>query len=118
MKKPSTVMTSDLTAYLQFLKERYHLYHASNVFFRDLHFGAMAFLESHNVRLSYSDSEEATRDVIGALESQGILKNIDSRSWLLDYPEYRKASKKAAPAVKPAAKSSPTKATSAATPVG
>jgi hypothetical protein len=100
MHKSSTIVTRDLKTFLAFMKQRYQLYHASNVFFRDFHFGVMTYLESHGVRLTYTATEEIAREVIRALESQGILRKLDDRSWLLSYPEYRKESKKAEAAPK------------------
>ena len=115
MNKDSKIITNDLKTFLAFMKERYHLYHASNVFFRDFHFGVMAYLESHRIRLSYSRTEEMTREVMRALEEQAVLRKIDDRSWLLNYPEYKKeATKKAEPQAKPAAPSSPSPSAAAA----
>lgn len=107
MHKHATSITNDLPMFLAFLKAKYHVYHASNVFFRDLHFGVIAFLEGKKIRMTYSSSEDLTREVIRALEASSILRKIDDRSWLLEYPEYRKESKKAAPAEKPAAPAKP-----------
>ena len=110
MNKFTPIITSDLKQFLAFMKERYHLYHASNAFFRDFHFGVMTFLEADRVRLSYTATEDIAREVISALESQAILSKIDDRSWLLNYPEYRKEPKKAEPAAKPAAQPKPSPA--------
>lgn len=113
MHKHATTITNNLPMFLASLKAKYHLYHASNVFFRDLHFGVIAFLESRKVRLTYSSSEDLTREVIRALEASGILRKIDDRSWLLEYPEYRKESTKPAPAEKPSAQPKPAATVSA-----
>jgi len=113
MHKHATTITNNLPMFLASLKAKYHLYHASNVFFRDLHFGVIAFLESRKILLTYSSSEELTREVIRALESSGILRKIDDRTWLLEYPEYKKESTKPAPAEKPAAPAKPAAATPA-----
>jgi len=107
MHKYSTIITNNLPMFLASLKAKYQLYHASNVFFRDLHFGVIAFLESKKIRLTYSSSEDLTREVIRALEASGILRKIDDRSWLLEYPEYRKESTKPVPAEKAAAPAKP-----------
>ena len=42
------LFTEQQKEFLEFLKTRYNLFHASNVFFRDLHYGVMTFLELHN----------------------------------------------------------------------
>ena len=98
-----TLFTSKQADFLKFLKVKYHLYHLSNVFFRDLHFGVMSYLEWKNKPLSYPEAEELTRKLIGKLESDGVLKNVDRQAFLLKYPDFKKpAVKPAAPAAKPA----------------
>ena len=113
MNKHTTLITADVKTFLAFMKERYHFYHASNVFFRDFHFGVITYLESHRVRLTYTATEDITREVIGVLESQGILSAVDSRSWLLNYPEDRKEPKQK-PEPAPKAAPQPTSTTPAA----
>ena len=88
--------------FLSFLKTRYMLYHSSNVFFRDLHYGVMSFLELHERKHSYSESEELTTKVIASLEAQGILLNVAHQTYVLDYPDFKKPPVKTATAVKPA----------------
>ncbi|MEX2116881.1 MAG: hypothetical protein WEB37_08335 [Bacteroidota bacterium] len=88
--------------FFSFLKTKYTLFHLSNIFFRDLHFGVMSYLEWKNKPLSYPEAEELTRKLIGKLESDGILKNVDRRAFLLNYPDFKKpAVKPASPAAKP-----------------
>ena len=92
--------------FLTFLKGRFNLFHQSNVFFRDIHYGVMAYLEMNNLRSSYTKSEELTRNIVGGLEKKGILLTIDRQTFVLLYPEFRKpVVKKPAPApsAKPAA---------------
>ena len=72
-----------------FLKSKFRLYHLSNVFFRDLHYGVWEFLEHHGVTLNYGQSEDIAREVIIMLEKKDILKNIDDRTWLLNYPRFK-----------------------------
>jgi hypothetical protein len=100
--------------FLSFLRSRYNVFHESNVFFRDLHYGVMAFLELNKLPNGYLPSEELTRQVIGKYEEAKILLPIDSRTWMVNYPAFRKAPLKpvaaprpAAPAAKPAAAPGP-----------
>lgn len=83
--------------FLEFLKTRYYLYHASNVFFRDLHYGVMTFLDLHHEKHTYSESEKLTERVIASLVEQGILLKVANQAYLLNYPAFKK------PPVKPAA---------------
>ena len=87
--------------FLKFLKAKYHLYHLSNVFFRDIHYGVMAYLELNKIKFKYLEAEELTGKVIESLEEANILKKIDKLTWVLNYPEFKK------PAVKPVAPAKP-----------
>jgi hypothetical protein len=88
--------------FLQFLRSRFHLYHASNVFFRDLHYGVMTYLEQQKLAQNYVTAEEITREVIAHFEKSGILKPLNERTWVLILEEFRAVSEKpAAPASKP-----------------
>ncbi len=96
--------------FLDFLKSRYSLFHLSNIFFRDVHYGVMAFLEMNGLPRAYIPAEELAREVIAAYEQEGLLTRIDERSWMLNYPPFRKPPTKppAAPAkVPPTAQKSP-----------
>jgi hypothetical protein len=96
------LITAHDREFLQFMKARYHLYHASNVFFRDIHYGVMSFLEMRNQNAGYTATEAITRDVIAHLEQTGILRPIDDRTWMVVHEEFRPTPKKAAPPSKPA----------------
>lgn len=89
--------------FLQFLRSRYHLFHASNVFFRDLHYGVMTYLEQQKMAQNYITAEDITREVIAHYETAGILKPLNERTWVLILEEFRAVSSKpAAPAPKQA----------------
>lgn len=94
--------------FLTFLKSRLNLFHQSNVFFRDIHYGVMAYLEMNNLRTSYTKAEELTRDIMGGLEKKGILLPIDRQTFVLMYPDFKK------PAVKKPAPAAPAKPVAAA----
>ncbi|HTY58600.1 MAG TPA: hypothetical protein VMF59_07260 [Bacteroidota bacterium] len=91
------------TEVLAFLKTRFPLYHRSNVFFRDIQYGIMLFLERNGIRAGYPESESIAHQFVAALVRDGILVAIDGQSWALNYPEYRTPVTKAPPAAKPAA---------------
>jgi hypothetical protein len=75
--------------FLKYLKARIPLYHLSNVFFRDLHYAVMNYLMAYRRKLKYYDAEEVARGVIEGFEKAGILKKVDSQTWLLVYPEFQ-----------------------------
>jgi hypothetical protein len=87
--------------FLGFLKTRYSLFHLSNLFFRDLHYGVMAFLEMNKLPHAYSKSEDLARQVIEGYEKTGLLIRIDDRSWMLNYLPFKKAPTKPTAPAKP-----------------
>ena len=89
MEKKYINLLSNQDELFTFLKLKFKLYHLSNVFFRDLHYGVWEFLEHHGVTLHYGQSEDITREVVIMLEKKYILKKIDDRTWLLNYPQFK-----------------------------
>jgi hypothetical protein len=64
------------------------MYHLSNVFFRDLHYGVMDFLKKKNVRTNYTEAEGVTRDITVEFEKRNILKKLDNQTWMLNYADF------------------------------
>lgn len=91
--------------FLSFLKGKFNLFHQSNVFFRDIHYGVMAYLEMKNLKTPYARAERLTREIVAALQQKGIFRAIDHQTFTLIYPEFKKPAVKASPAApaKPAA---------------
>ena len=74
--------------FLKFMKEKYFVLHRSNIFFRDLQYGVIAYLADHGKKISYREAEELARDVAERLGREGILRRIDHQSFLLNYPDF------------------------------
>ena len=87
--------------FLRFRKSRTELYHQSNVFFRDFHYGIMAYGEAKRKKLSYGRAEELAKELVSTLEQSGILLTMKPGSWMLNYPEFRQSSLKNEAASKP-----------------
>ncbi len=98
-----TFLIENQKDFLSFLKTKYTLFHLSNVFFRDMHYGVMSYLEWKDKPLQYSQAEELTKEWIRKLESDGILKNVDRQAFTLLYPDFKKPPVKQTAPVKPAA---------------
>ncbi|MBI5464449.1 MAG: hypothetical protein HY966_05805 [Ignavibacteriales bacterium] len=77
------------TDFLEFLRSRFKVFHLSNVFFRDLHYGVMQYLASKKKSVGYTVAEAVTQDVIVLMERKAILKKLDERTWLVDYPAFK-----------------------------
>jgi hypothetical protein len=88
--------------FLSFLKTRFNVFHESNVFFRDLHYGVMAFLQMNGLANRYSPSEELTKQVVVAYEGMNVLIRIEERAWMVNYPLFKKAPVKAVAPARPA----------------
>ena len=86
--KEADAIISRQAEFLKYLKSKFTLIHMSNFFFRDFHYGVMAYLEEHGMKMKYQDAEKVAHEVAAKLESGGIFKRIDHQSWLLMYPEF------------------------------
>ncbi len=102
MNKHTSLILNNRTEFLYFLRSKFHLYHKSNLFFRDLHYGVLGFLEKYDARLGYKDAERIVNDVAHAMVAQNIFKPVDARTWMLDYAEFQKPSVKTPAPAKPA----------------
>ena len=107
------LFTEKQKEFLDFLRTRYSLFHQSNLFFRDLHYGVMAFLQMNGLPNAYTPSEALAHRVIVAYENAGIFLRMDDRSWMLNYLPFKKAVTKVpapAAATTPGPKPAPPKA--------
>lgn len=104
MKATPQFFTDKQTEFLGFLKSKFSLFHESNVFFRDLHYGVMAFLQMNRLSNTYSGSEQLTWEVVRTYENSKVFIPVGERTWMLNYPAFRKPTMKVAPPSKPVAK--------------
>jgi|ERR1041385_6803296 hypothetical protein len=88
MTKEADLILNNQTEFLKYLKKKFTLIHMSNIFFRDFHYGLMAYLEERGKKMKYLNAEKIAREVADGLEKNGIFKKIDHQSWLLNYPEF------------------------------
>ena len=99
MPNSSSKLIENKEELLCYLKSRAHVYHLSNVFFRDFHYAILSFAESKGQKISYGDAEKLATAFIAALEKSRVLKPVKPGSWMLNYPEFKKISvRPAAPA--------------------
>ena len=96
------ILQNDLEV-LRFLKARYPVYHASNIFLRDVQYGLAAFLSPRGILLRSAGLEELARTFLTQMERKGILRQIDEQTWAVTYEEFKTPVTKPAPAAKPAA---------------
>jgi hypothetical protein len=108
MKPPASDISS--AELLLFLREKFPVIHNSNIFFRDLYYGVMAYMETRGRRLSHAAADGMAKEIAARLVSEGILTPIDHQSWRLNYPQFalpRQAPAPAPAAAKPAAAAPP-----------
>ena len=90
------ILIKDTTGFLTFLKSRSHIYHCSNVFFRDFQYGIMTYAQEIGMKISYAAAEELARELIDRLTEIGILRAVKPGSWMLNYESFRKPAAKSA----------------------
>jgi hypothetical protein len=99
--KEMQYIVNDHLEVLKYLKSRFPLFDASNVFFRDIQYGVQGMLEGRGVRVSYAEAERIAKALIEKLEKEKILAPIDHQTWVLRYPEFRKPVVKSASPARP-----------------
>ncbi|MGA9117111.1 MAG: hypothetical protein WB626_10080 [Bacteroidota bacterium] len=75
---------------LDFLKQRYPLYHLSNIFLRDVQFGIRIWARERGAGLDYGASEQLALAFLGRLEQRGIALRLDDQTWVLRHEPFRK----------------------------
>jgi hypothetical protein len=88
---------------LDFLKEKYPVYHFSNIFFRDVHYGIRAYLKERKINVSYRQGEEIASAFLEKLERERIATKLDLQTWAVRYEKFKTPVTKA-PAAVPGAK--------------
>lgn len=105
-------LKQNVDLFLNFMKERYPVYHRSNIFLRDIEYGIKNFFEKKDVKLTYGQIEEISTGLILHLEQISVLDRLDNNTWILNYKpeepasavtEQSVASAAPAPATAPAA---------------
>ena len=83
------IITNHKTEFLHFLKAKFSLFDNSNIFFRDFHFGLVAYLQNvKSKKLHYTQTEQLAHQLVGEFEKLGIFSKVDHQSWRLNYPEF------------------------------
>jgi len=88
-KKKIELLLSDQVKLLSFLRTKYKLYHLSNVFLPDLQYGVWEYLKKEGISLTSEQSEEAARFAIAFLQKEDVLRRLDGRTWMLNFPLFK-----------------------------
>ena len=81
-------LKTDQAIFLNFLKAKFPLFHNSNFFFRDFHYGIKRYLEKKGIFVSYQKSELIAKELSMYFESQGIFIRTNDLGWTVNYPEF------------------------------
>lgn len=81
-------LKNDQTIFLNFLKAKFPMFHNSNFFFRDFHYGIKKFFEKKGIIISYEKSEALAKELAMYFESQGIFIRTNSLGWKINYPDF------------------------------
>jgi hypothetical protein len=81
-------LKSEQQIFLNYLKAKFPIFHNSNFFFRDLHFGIRSYFEKKGIDLSYSISEQIAMKFSQHLEAQNFFIKVSDKTWKVDFPEF------------------------------
>jgi len=81
-------LKNDQTIFLNFLKAKYPLFHNSNFFFRDFHYGIKRYFEKKGTFISYEKAQILANELSMYFESQGIFIRTNDLGWKINYPEF------------------------------
>ena len=79
---------TDYVVFLNFLKAIFPIFHNSNFFFRDFHYGVRKYFEKKGIKLNYTDSETIAKELSQYFENEGIFVKIDGHAWKVNYKEF------------------------------
>lgn len=88
MTQNAQIITNSPIEFLNFMREKVPLFHMSNVFYRDLMYGVIDYLDKRNISLTFSQAEAVTLEVIGNFEKKNLLRKVNPQGWVLNYPEF------------------------------
>ncbi|MBZ0200084.1 MAG: hypothetical protein K8H86_09465 [Ignavibacteriaceae bacterium] len=74
--------------FLKYLKVKFPLFHNSNFFFRDFHYGVKYFLDDKLLPTNYQEAEECAKDFSKTLEEQGIFVKVNDLGWRVNYTDF------------------------------
>jgi len=79
---------NDYQVFLNYLKAKFPLFHNSNFFFRDFHYGIKRYLEKKGILVSYEKAERIAKELSMYFESQGIFIRTNDLGWKINFPEF------------------------------
>ena len=87
-EKNLELLKKEYPIFLNYLKAKFPVFHNSNFFFRDLHYGVKTYLEKKGVPVSYSEAEEIAEKFAEFLKEKEVFIWVNEKSWKINYPEF------------------------------
>jgi len=83
------LMTQNTSAFLEFFRSKFPIFHLSNVFYLDIKYALNSYLLSNRIKLGEMELDTLTETLISKMVSEGVLKEVSGNTWTLIYPEFR-----------------------------
>ncbi len=93
--KEVQVLQDNWEEFLNFMKQRYPLYHLSNVFVRDIEYAIMDYFLNKGRKISFAEAEYLAQKFSEFMVQKGVfkpVKNEYNKVWTLNYPQFKKPS--------------------------
>ncbi|CUT00141.1 hypothetical protein JGI23_00794 [Candidatus Chrysopegis kryptomonas] len=93
--KEVKILQDNWEEFLNFMKQRYPLYHLSNVFVRDIEYAIIDYFLNKGRKISFSEAEYLAQKFSEFMVEKGIFKTVKNeynRVWTLNYPAFKKQS--------------------------
>jgi hypothetical protein len=78
-------LISNQEIFFEFLREKYPVFFNSNIFLRDIQYGIISYFERKDIIISYPLAEELAMKFTAKMESDDILKRLDTTTWLVKF---------------------------------
>jgi len=83
------LVKSNKTAFLQYFRSKFPVFHLSNIFYLDIKYTLKSYLLINHFKLSDMELEPLAETLINEMVSDGVFKPVLSGTWTLNYPEFR-----------------------------
>ena len=73
---------------LNYLKAKFPVFHNSNFFFRDFHYGIRSFLEKKEIKASYQMAEKLAEEMAKYYEDKNLFVRMNHQAWKVNKTEF------------------------------
>lgn len=71
--------------FFNFMKEKYPIFHNSNIFFRDILYAIKNYFERKNNFLTYAQCEKLAFEFTNSLSDAGDLRKVGNNAWKVNF---------------------------------